>query len=224
MLNKLTSREKVLITILVITAVWACVIKFALIPSIESAAAAKSEYTSLKSDYGTVTNLLSANESTKQRLDEQIKIMKAENYFYRSLTEAAVDKELQLQAEKAEVTLDSVIFAGDTALRSGDTGGLTSQLDAFSQLTDGLLDSVLQGEQVSKSEFESLNSDIHSISVSITAEGAAQNIVKMLDNINSMQKSIVVERVEINPARADNNNSEESAVSHSINLIFYFLA
>lgn len=224
MLNKLTSREKVLITILVITAVWACVIKFALVPSIESAAAAKSEYTSLKSDYETVTNLLLANETTKQRLDEQIKIMKTENYFYRSLTAAAVDKELQLQAKKAEVTLDSVIFADDTALRLSNTDGLTSQLDAFSQLTDGLLDSVLQGEQVSKSEFESLDSDIHSISVSITAEGAAQNIVKMLDNINLLQKSVVVERVDINPEKTDNYNSEESAVSHSINLIFYFLA
>ncbi len=201
---KLTDREKILLCMLAVVLVFTICLKIVIVPSLANISDMKIQLTDLDSEKNEIEITVGEFSDLDTLINDETVNLENDKYFYEDIDDVFADNLMQDYAEKYKIEITNFTFGSLNAEE------LTPETDNIKELLENIIsqrwklfdeEAVTDGNiQTSETSDASQAGGQNEISpmilCNITFTGDMEDVINMIDEINSSDKSIVVTLLE----------------------------
>lgn len=211
-MNKLTTRETVLLSALIVVAVWAAILYFGIIPLYTVTEETKFEIEETQTSYDIMSTVLASGRNPEALIAAEVERASNQSYFYKQLTSTVIDKLIQEAAAASSVELYSLSVSGEGIATSPEA---EAEADLFSRL---LQQGAIQTDDPDSAAPPTSSADTFGVSVGI--RGEIENITAFIDYFSKLDKSVVVNSAHSSAI----TNGSDAALQYTVEISFYSLS
>lgn len=213
-MNKLTTRETVLLSTLIVVAVWAAILYFGIIPLYTVTEETKFEIEETQTSYDIMSTVLASGRNPEALIAAEVERASNQSYFYKQLTSTVIDKLIQEAAAASSVELYSLSVSGEGIATSPEAEA-EAEADLISRL---LQQGAIQTDDPASSAPPTSSADTFGVSVGI--RGEIENITAFIDYFSKLDKSVVVNSAHSSAI----TNGSDAALQYTVEISFYSLS